>query len=319
MVSDPPLNFDPIPFLEKFNDPWIEYNLNRIIGKQTETAYKKLAKDPRVQELIDACVMWPDPPLKRHNDASHPIHIMEVLADLGLNIEDEWINAITKLVRNNLSDEGLFQSKIEILERWGGKGTSELMWLLCDTPILIYVLKKFGVRNEQTEEAERLLVWKSENNGWRCKGDNPNFRGPGKKEDHCPYANLIALKALSQSRYKETAAVQNGIDSQILHWANRRENKIRMFGIGTTFKKIKYPNVWYDILHVVDTLSHYPYALSYEEFWEMWNIIKDKQKTEGGFIPESIWKTWNSWSFGQKKEPCPWITLRIFEIAERIK
>ena len=319
MASDPPLNFDPTPFLEKFNEPWIKYNLNRIMGKNKESEFKKLAKDPSVQRLVDACVMWPDPPLTKHNDAYHPIHIMEVLVDFGLNTEDEWINALSKLILNNLSAEGLFQSKIEIPERWGGRGVGELTWLLCDTPILIYVLKKFGVVNEQTEEAERLLVWMSENNGWRCKGENPNWRGPGKKEDHCPYANLIALKVLSKSKYKETKAVQNAIDSQILHWANRNESKIRMFGIGTTFKKLKYPNVWYDILHVVDVLSQYPYSLKYEEFWEMWNIIRDKQDPGGGFVPESVWKAWNSWSFGQKKEPCPWITLKILEIAERVK
>ena len=164
-----------------------------------------------------------------------------------------------------------------------------------------------------------MLVWQSENNGWRCKGSNPKFRGPGKKDDHCPYANLITLKALSLSEYKDTEAVQNGIDSHILHWENRDGKKIYMFGIGTTFKKLKYPNVWFDILHVVDVLSHYPYALEYDEFWEMWDIIREKQRPEGCYVPESVYKAWNDWSFGQKKEASPWMTFRIHEIANRLK
>ena len=269
--------------------------------------------------MIDECVTWPDPPLKRHNDAGHPIHKIELLADFGLDNRDEWIKAISNIIIEHRSEDGLFQSKLEIPERWGGKGTGEIMWLLCDSPILIYALQKFGVNNEYTKEAARMLVWLSENNGWRCKGSNPRFRGPGKKDDHCPYANLITLKALSLSQYNDTEAVQNGIDSHILHWENRDGEKIRMFGIGTTFKKLKYPNVWFDILHVVDVLSHYPYAQEYDEFWEMWDIIKEKQKPEGGFIPESVYKAWSNWSFGQKKETSPWMTLRIYETANRLK
>ena len=319
MASDPPLNYDPVPYLEQCREPWIKYNLRRIQGKENTEEYKELSQDPRIQALIDECVTWPDPPLKRHNDAGHPIHKIELLADFGLDNRDEWIKAISNIIIEHRSEDGLFQSKLEIPERWGGKGTGEIMWLLCDSPVLIYALQKFGVNNEYTKEAARMLVWLSENNGWRCKGSNPRFRGPGKKDDHCPYANLITLKALSLSQYNDTEAVQNGIDSHILHWENRGGKKIRMFGIGTTFKKLKYPNVWFDILHVVDVLSHYPYAQEYDEFWEMWDIIKEKQKPEGGFIPESVYKAWSNWSFGQKKETSPWMTLRIYETANRLK
>ncbi len=319
MDSDPLLNYDPVPYLEQCSEPWIKYNLKRVQGKTNSSEFKELAQDPRIQALIDECVTWPDPPLKRHNDAGHPIHKIELLADFGLDIRDDWIKAITNLIMEHRTEEGLFQSKIEIPERWGGKGTGEMMWLLCDTPILVYALQKFGVKNEVIDEATRMLVWISENNGWRCKGSNSNFRGPGKKEDHCPYANLITLKALSQTKYKDTEAVQNAIDSHILHWENRDGKRIYMFGIGSTFKKLKYPNVWFDILHLVDVLSHYPYAREYNEFWEMWELIKDKQQPDGGFIPESIYKAWSEWSFGQKKEPSPWMTFRILEIANRLK
>jgi hypothetical protein len=314
-----PLHYDPIPYLEKRKEPWIKYNLNRVQNNENSDEFKELTRDPRIQGLIDEAVTWPDPPIKRHNDASHPLHKIELLADFGLDIRDDWIKALSDLILKNRSDEGFFQSKIDIPVRWGGKGKGELMWLLCDTPILLYSLLKFGVNNKHTKEAARQLVWISNNNGWRCKGSNPRFKGPGKKEDFCPYANLVTLKALSLTRQRETESVKNGIDSHILHWSNRAGKKIYMFGIGTTFKKLKYPNVWYDILHVVDVLSRYPYALEHEEFWEMWNIVKDKQQPEGGFIPESIWRVWKGWSFGQKKESSPWVTFKVFEIANRIR
>jgi hypothetical protein len=312
------LKYDPIQFLESSEEPWVKYNLLELLGKDNSKEFESLSNDKRVQSLIDECVRWPDPPLKRHNDAGHPLHKIELLADFGLDTRDQWIKAITNLIMDNRSEDGYFLSKIEIPERFGGKGTWTMDWMQCDSPVLLYTLQKFGIENEYTEEAARMLVWNSENNGWRCSSSVPKFRGPGKKDDHCPYGNLVALKALSLSKYKDTEAVQNGIDSHILHWENRTGKKIYMFGIGSTFVKLKYPNVWFDILHVVDVLSRYHYAKEYDEFWEMWNIIKEKQQPEGGFIPESVWKAWSEWSFGQKKAPNPWMTMRIAQIASRL-
>lgn len=312
------LKYDPIPFLESADEPWVKYNLYELQGKDNTNEFEALSTDKRVQRIIDECIMWPNPPLKRHNDANHPIHKIELLADFGLDTRDQWINAICNLIMDHRSEDGYFTSKVEIPERWGGKGTWTMDWIMCDAPILLYALQKFGVENEYTYEAARMLVWNSENNGWRCRSSIPKFRGPGKREDYCPYGNLIALKAISLSKFTKTAPVQDGIDSHILHWENRGGKKIRMFGIGTTFMKLKYPNIWFDILHVVDVLSRFPQAHEYNEFWEMWDIIKEKQLPEGGFVPESIWRAWGEWSFGQKKAPSPWMTMRITQIASRL-
>ena len=312
------LNHDPLPYLKSSEEPWVRYNLKLLQGEDGSSEFKELTSDPRIQSLIDECIRWPDPPIKRHNDAKHPIHKIEMLADMGLDVRDKWIKAICNLIMENRTEDGYFASKVEIPERWGGKDTWTMEWMQCDSPILLYALQKFGIENEFTEEAARMLVWNVENNGWRCTSSIPKFRGPGRKDDYCPYGNLITLKALSMGKYRGTEAVQNGIDSHILHWENRGGKKIHMFGIGTTFKRLKYPNVWFDILHVVDVLSRYPYAMEHDEFWEMWEIIKGKQQPEGGFVPESVWKAWSEWSFGQKKEPSPWMTMRIARIASRL-
>lgn len=312
------LKYDPIPFLEASEEPWVKYNLLGLQGKDNSKEFMEMSNDKRVQAIIDECVQWPNPPLKRHNDAKHPIHKIEFLADIGMDIRDKWIEAISNLVIQNRSEDGHFQSIVELPEMWGGKGTGELLWMHCDAPVLLYALQRFSADPKFTEEAAERLVWNVEVNGWRCKSSIEKLRGPGKKADYCPYGNLIALKALSLGKYRESEAVESGIDSHILHWENREGKKVKMFGIGTTFKKLKYPNVWFDILHMVDVLSRYPYAREYNEFWEMWDIIKEKQQPDGGFVPESIWRAWNGWSFGQKKEPSPYMTLRIAEIASRL-
>ncbi len=312
------LKYDPIPYLELSEEPWVKYNLLGLQGKDNSSEFEKMANDKRVQAIIDECIQWPNPPLKRHNDAKHPIHKIEFLADIGLDKRDKWIKAVCNLITQNRSEEGHLMSIVELPAMWGGKDVGELLWMHCDAPLLLYSLFRFGVNNEVTDNAARMLVWNAENNGWRCKSSIEKMRGPGKKDDYCPYGNLIALKALSLSKYRDTEAVKAGIDSHILHWENREGKKVKMFGIGTTFKRLKYPNVWFDVLHVVDVLSRYPYAREYNEFWEMWEIIKEKQQVEGGFVPESIWRAWSEWSFGQKKEPSPWMTLRIAQIASRL-
>jgi hypothetical protein len=90
-----------------------------------------------------------------------------------------------------------------------------------------------------------------------------------------------------------------------------------MFGLGSTFKKLKYPNVWYDVLHIVDVLSRFRYARDDARFHEMLDLIFSKQSENSGFIPESVWRAYSDWSFGQKKKTCPWLTYKITVISDR--
>ena len=109
-----------------------------------------------------------------------------------------------------------------------------------------------------------------------------------------------------------------GIDAILNHWKNQKERKIYMFGIGTDFKKLKYPNIWFDIVSVVRVLSHYDYAKSTKEFKEMVEIIINKQQPNGGFIPESIYTAWKDWDFGQKKVLSETLTYQIYRIFKNL-
>ena len=44
------------------------------------------------------------------------------------------------------------------------------------------------------------------------------------------------------------------------HWKQRKEKKYYLFGMGSDFRKLKYPYVWYDILHVCEVLSRLPFV-----------------------------------------------------------
>jgi hypothetical protein len=111
------LQNNPIPYLESSEDPWVKYNLKLLQDKDGSKEFEELSADPRIQSLIDECIRWPDPPIKRHNDAKHPIHKIELLADLGLDKRDKWINAISNLIMENRTEDGYFASKVEMSER----------------------------------------------------------------------------------------------------------------------------------------------------------------------------------------------------------
>ena len=91
-----------------------------------------------------------------------------------------------------------------------------------------------------------------------------------------------------------------------------------MFYMGTDFRKLKAPFIWYDILNVVDTLSQYKRAIHDVRFKEMLSIIESKADENGFYTPESEWKAWKGWDFGQKKQPSSWLTFLVARIQKRI-
>ncbi|MFQ6053094.1 MAG: hypothetical protein ACE5OO_02535, partial [Candidatus Bathyarchaeia archaeon] len=257
-------------------------------------AKEEFISHPKIRELITGCQRWPEPALKRHNDATHTIHKISFLADWGLTRYDQGVEKIVERISAHQSPPGAFQSKIQIPERYGGDGEPGLGWMLCDAPLLLYSLLSFGWMDDlRIRRAVAHLESLVEDNRWRCVTSVPGFRGPGRRTDHCPYANLISLKALSLAPgFVNTDAAGRGIEAQLGHWEHKEGRKIYLFGIGSTFKKLKYPFIWYDVLHVVDVLSRFPAALRDGRFIEMWNLIRSKQNPDAGFTPESVWRAW---------------------------
>ena len=320
------MKYDPVPFLKNCTEPWVEYNtyINILDGDVSDIRAIQLKQEmlehEKIGELIIECMNWPNGPLKRHNDANHLIHKISLLADFSLKETDNGVKEICNQILRNQSSEGSYLTNILIPRVFGGTDEPGMQWMLCDAPTLLYSLLKFEIRDEGVERAIRHLESLVDENGWRCRSSIPKMRGPGRKDEHCPYANLISLKALSMiPRLKDSEACKAGVESQLLHWENRTGKKIYMFGIGSTFVKLKYPLIWYDILHVIDVLSHYEYAVSDTRFQEMQEIIYSKQKEDGSFIPESIFRAWKNWSFGQKKQSSPWLTYKISMMDKRIK
>ena len=99
------------------------------------------------------------------------------------------------------SEEGPFQLPMNIPTHYGGSGNEEGAWALCDAPLIVYSLIKLGLSNDPrvTKAVEYLLTLQREN-GWPCAVSKAlgTWRGPGRKDDPCPDANLGMLKGLAE-------------------------------------------------------------------------------------------------------------------------
>jgi hypothetical protein len=277
---------------------------------------------PQVQALIAGAAAWPGYALRRHNDAAHPLHQLATLADFGIRHDDAGVAPAIEAVMARQSPQGAFHTLINIPRAFGGSDEDMWTWVLCDAPTLLYALLKLGVRDDtRVQRAVEHLVSLVADNGWQCTAapELGKFRGPGRKSDPCPIANVYALKALAQvPQLLDSPAARSGAEMLLGHWQHQHESKIFMFGIGTDFRKLKYPFVWYDILHVVDALSQFPSAYGDARFRQMLETITTQADAHGCYTPNSMYRAWAGWSFADKKHPSPWLTFLVLRILKRV-
>jgi hypothetical protein len=311
-------------WLLESNEPWTRYRtLLDLLDRseddpEVQAACAEMLAHPQVQALIAEAATWPDYALKRHNDAGHPIYKFSTLADFGLRADDPGMSAGIEAVMTHQSPEGAFQSVMNIPERFGGTGEDTWSWMLCDAPTLLYALLAFGLGNAPcVQRAVEHLVGLVDDNGWRCvvAPELGKFRGPGRKADSCPIVNVYALKALAQvPELLDSPATRAGVEMLLWHWEHQTERKIYMFGIGTDFRKLKYPFVWYDILHVVDVLGRFPFVHADPRFQEMVETITAQADGNGRYTAGSMYRAWKGWSFADKKNPSPWLTFLVLRV-----
>jgi hypothetical protein len=194
--------------------------------------------------------------------------------------------------------------------------------MLCDAPLLVYVLSKLGLRDDaRVQTAVAYLADLVRDNGWPCASapEMGKFRGPGRVGDPCPYANLLMLKLLAEfPAQRDSAATRTGAEAALTLWTQRKERRPYLFAMGTHFANLKAPLIWYDILHVLDVLTRFPWLRDDPRLQEMVALVVAKADADNRFTPESIWMAWKGWDFGQKRVPSRWLTLLVARMLERL-
>ena len=317
-----------IDWLLAAEEPWTRYRTLVDLcdlpadDPEVETARAAMLAHPLVQELLDTAVSWPGYALKNHKDAKHPLYALSTLADFGFRHDDNILAKVLATIKVHQSAEGAFQTKIKLYKRFGGMDGEHWVWMNCDAPTLLYILLKMGLREDpQVAAAAEHLTSLVADNGWRCAAapELGGFRGPGRKGDPCPIANVYALKALAQlPDQQDSTAVRAGVEMLLGHWQHAAERKLYLFGLGTNYRRLKYPFVWYDILHVVDVLSHFPFVYQDGRFQEMVTTIIDQADENGRYTPTSMYMAWKKWDFANKKRPSSWLTFLVTRIQWRV-
>jgi hypothetical protein len=321
-------------WLLEFDEPWTCYRtLVDLLDRpkddlEVQTARAEMLTHPQVQAMMAETATWGDRSLKRHNDASHPIYKFSTLADFGVRVDDPGMEVGIEAVLAHQSPEGAFQTLVNIPQAFGGTGEDSWTWILCDSPTLLYTLLAMGAQGSpalgddpRIQQAVSHLVDVIDDNSWHCVAapELGKFKGPGRRSDPCPIVNVYALKALAQvPDLLDSPAVRTGAEMLLRHWECQHERKLFMFGIGTDYRKLKYPFVWYDVLHVVDVLSRFPFVHSDKRFQEMVQVITEQADEAGRYTATSMYQAWKGWSFADKKKPSPWLTFLVWRVLKRI-
>ena len=310
-------------------EPFIAYRTRRDLLGQSESdpqvvdARRAMLADGRVQGLMAELSGWPGMVISSHKSAGQPFHKLTFLADLGLKAGDPGMDTIISRVLEHQSEEGPFQLPTNIPVHFGGTGQEQWAWALCDAPLIVYALAGFGLGDDPgVRQAARYLAGLVRDNGWPCAVSKKlgKFRGPGRKDDPCPFATLAMLKALSAlDDWRDSPECRTGAETLLSLWAESLNQHPYIFYMGTDFRKLKVPFVWYDLMHVLDVLSRLPWLRDDPRLQDMLTMMMGKADEEGRFSLESIWTAWKDWEFGQKKVPSRWLTLMAWRIFNRVE
>jgi len=305
-------------------EPWIGYRTRReLLGQSEEHPQVRLAREAmlensQVHSLLAELSGWPGTVISSHKSAGQPFHKLTFIADLGLNANDPGMDVIITRILELQSIEGPFQLSTNIPVHFGGSGQDQRAWALCDAPLIVYALVKFGLKDDpMVKAAIHHLVGLIRDNGWPCAVSKElgKFRGPGRKDDPCPFANLAMLKALSvMEDWRDSPECRTAANTQLNLWSESTMQHPYMFYMGTDFRKLKVPFVWYDLLHVLNVLIRFPWLREDVRLLDMLGILKNKADEQGRYTLESVWTAWKDWEFGQKKEPSRWLTLMVWHI-----
>jgi hypothetical protein len=323
MGMNPPIDW----LLE--GEPFIAYRTRLDLlsqgegGLSVQVARQQMLADPKIQTIIKELSVWPWNVISSHKSAGQAFHKSTFLADLGIRADDPGMDGIIGPIMDHQAEEGPFQLPINVPTHFGGTGTDQCAWALCDTPLLLYALAKMGLQSEPAiQKAAGYLAGLVRENGWPCvvSKELGKFRGPGRKEDPCPFATLAMLKAFSvMDEWRDSPACRTGAETLLRLWFESASEHPYIFYMGTDFRKLKVPFVWYDLMHVLDVLTRFPWLKDDPRLLEMVNLLKNKSDEQGHFTLDSVWMAWKDWEFGQKKEPSRWLSLLAWRLLSRLQ
>ncbi|PKP03461.1 MAG: prenyltransferase [Bacteroidetes bacterium HGW-Bacteroidetes-6] len=236
------------------------------------------------------------------------IDTLSVLGEIGCSINNnsQIIDAID-FIFSYQTPEGCF--------KYSPKSSK----LPCLTARIVSGLGRLGVKNDP--RIEKCYKWMLDSQwndgGWRCAtvklGKSPltDASNPG-----------TTLYVLDAFRFRNNSAddsdkLNKGVDFLLQHWEIRQPVGPCNFGIGSTFMKVEYPFLRYNLFYYVYVLSFYDTAKNDKRFLDAYNQLKVKIKNDK-LMPENPHKAWNEFDFAKKGHISEIGTKRWLEIKKNI-
>jgi len=242
--------------LLSISEPWLQYAIRSsslCAAKENLDDIKQEAlKDAKIQAWLKGVENFHGTLVTNHKNPDLPIHRLLFLLDIGFDTSIREIASAVGQIMEHVDRYGVYQSLTNVPKHYGGKGEDTFGWCLCDAPLLLLALCRAKIDYLQhIRRGVAHLVTLCGDRGFPCtvSEEHGTFRGPGRKGDCCPYATLGMLNLLSEiDEYRDSAVVRNGIDTILSLWENSLERHPYMFYMGTDFRKLKAPALWYDIV-----------------------------------------------------------------------
>jgi hypothetical protein len=290
---------------------WLRFAFEKqILGKQSDPTGAIDNKDirPLIQILHSRDKGFPALVKGRASYTGELFWYLFFLADLGLTAAD-------------LDLEGQFRKVLELEDGNRKFILSKEMKpdYFCISSILLTAMARMSgeVKDRLRPHLKVIIESQRLDGGWHCA----KSRAVGQRleeSESCPMDNLNILMLLAEDEESRNQPCLNGaVDLLFEHW-QRREERWRPygFGIGSEFKKLRYPAFKYGILRVLDVLSRYPHAVRQPDFKGMLDFVRQKAES-GRYRAESVAKMFKAFDFGQSKEPSRWITFLVRRIEKK--
>jgi len=195
---------DVVSFILNNGETWLQYATKLNIIKESKENLSDLRlqalADLRIKTYLNDVADYHSILVRNHKDPDLPIHKLLFLLDIGFDADVSEIRIATGKIMKNKDGNGVYKSLTNIPKHFGGSGEDIFGWCLCDAPLLLYALLRAGIDYEKhLKQGVDYLVSFHKASGFPCTVSQElgKFRGPGRKDDCCPYASLIMLKLLS--------------------------------------------------------------------------------------------------------------------------
>jgi hypothetical protein len=285
--------------------------------------------DPATDALIGRLPDWEaGAAFSGHNSPAFAPNILNLVADMGVRGgDDPRIENLLDVMLDHQDPDGRFQSFAPL------RGGDQPAWgaLLCDTHAITEVLVRFGRGDDPRVRAaldrmEADLTQTEQGRAWSCRPDPvTGFRGPGRRGDMCPQVSVEGLRTFARLGADRRPPMGEVARVVLSAWGDRASSTPYMFGHGRSFKAGKWPSTWYSALTVLEALAGYPALwagpsadpddrLQVAELVAC--LIAYTMDAQGRVRPQSTFRGFEDFSFGQKKVPSPFATAKVLSVLD---